>query len=148
MFSNFNTYLNHLEGLLQQFTDSTFRVSDSGNVGWGLRICISKEQPDGAVPGKPHVENYFDLLENHRRYQRKEKNHRGKREVDKRSYGYLHMSNFCRNLFFLLLINICWGQDGLGIWGQQMQTIIYRMDKQQGPTVQHRERGSISCDKL
>ena len=27
------------------------------------------------------------------------------------------------------------GRDGLGIWDQQMQTSIYRMDKQQGPTV-------------
>ena len=25
--------------------------------------------------------------------------------------------------------------------------IIYRMDKQQGPTVEHRELYSISCDK-
>ena len=24
---------------------------------------------------------------------------------------------------------------GLGIWGEQMQTIIQKMDKQQGPTV-------------
>ena len=30
---------------------------------------------------------------------------------------------------------------------QQMQTITYRMDKQQGPTVQHRELYSISWDK-
>ena len=28
-----------------------------------------------------------------------------------------------------------------------MQAIIYRTDKQQGPTVQHRELYSISCDK-
>ena len=40
-----------------------------------------------------------------------------------------------------------WGKDGLGVWDQQMQTGIYRMDKQQGPTVQHRELQSISCDK-
>ena len=39
------------------------------------------------------------------------------------------------------------GGDGLGVWGWQMQTIIYRMDKQQGPTVYHRELYSISCDK-
>ena len=39
------------------------------------------------------------------------------------------------------------GRDGAGVWGQQMQTIIYRMDKQQGPTVAHRELYSISCDK-
>ena len=32
-----------------------------------------------------------------------------------------------------------WGRDGLGVWDQQMQTSTYRMDKQQGPTVQHRE---------
>ena len=31
-----------------------------------------------------------------------------------------------------------WGRDGLGVWEQQMQTIIYRLDKQ-GPTVQDRE---------
>ena len=28
-----------------------------------------------------------------------------------------------------------WGRDGLGVWGRQMQTVTYRMDKQQGPTV-------------
>ena len=39
-----------------------------------------------------------------------------------------------------------WGKDGLGAWDQQMQTILYRKDKQ-GPTVQHRELYSISCDK-
>ena len=27
------------------------------------------------------------------------------------------------------------GRKGLGIWGWQMQTIMYRMDKQQGPTI-------------
>ena len=35
----------------------------------------------------------------------------------------------------------------LGFWDQQMQTITYRMNKQQGPTLQHRELCSISCDK-
>ena len=29
-----------------------------------------------------------------------------------------------------------------------MQTIIFRMDKQQGPTVEHGELYSVSCDKL
>ena len=28
-----------------------------------------------------------------------------------------------------------WGTEGLGVWSQQMQTIIFRMDKQQDPTV-------------
>ena len=29
------------------------------------------------------------------------------------------------------------GGDGLGVWDQQMQSIIYRMETQQGPTVKH-----------
>ena len=37
-----------------------------------------------------------------------------------------------------------WKRKGLGVWDQQLQTIIYRIDKQQGPTVQHRELYSIS----
>ena len=40
-----------------------------------------------------------------------------------------------------------WVRDGLGDWGQQMPTIIYKTDKPQGPTVQHRELYSISRDK-
>ena len=28
-----------------------------------------------------------------------------------------------------------WGREGLGVWDQQMQTTIYRMEKQQGPIV-------------
>ena len=31
------------------------------------------------------------------------------------------------------------GRDGLGIWDQQMQTIIYKTDKQQGLTVQYKD---------
>ena len=27
------------------------------------------------------------------------------------------------------------GRDGVGVWSEQMQTIIYKMDKQQGPIV-------------
>ena len=38
-------------------------------------------------------------------------------------------------------------RDGSGVWGQQMQTSIYRMDKQQGATVEHRELYLISWDK-
>ena len=37
--------------------------------------------------------------------------------------------------------------DGQGVWGWQMQTITFRMDRQQGPTVQHRKLYSVSCDK-
>ena len=35
------------------------------------------------------------------------------------------------------------GRDRVGVWNKQMQTIIYRMDKRQGATVQHRELDSI-----
>ena len=38
-------------------------------------------------------------------------------------------------------------ENRLGVWDQQMQTGVYRMDKQQSPTVQHRELYSITCDK-
>ena len=46
---------------------------------------------------------------------------------------------------------ICGGQGG-GTWerdgvGASTQAFICRMDKQQGPTVQHRELYSIYCDK-
>ena len=34
--------------------------------------------------------------------------------------------------------------NGVGVWDQHMQTIIYKMDKQEGPTVQQREQYSIS----
>ena len=40
-----------------------------------------------------------------------------------------------------------WGKDGLGVWDQWMQTIIYRLNKQQGPMVQHRKLYSISRNK-
>ena len=39
------------------------------------------------------------------------------------------------------------GMEKGGVWDQQMQTIIQRMDKQQGPIVQQKELYSISCDK-
>ena len=39
------------------------------------------------------------------------------------------------------------GRERLKVWDQQMQNIIYIVDKQQGPTVQHKELYSISCDK-
>ena len=38
------------------------------------------------------------------------------------------------------------GEGWTGSLGQQIQMIIYRIDKQ-GPTVQHRELCSVSCDK-
>ena len=38
-------------------------------------------------------------------------------------------------------------RDKLGVWDQQIQTTIYKIDKQQGPAVQHRELYSISCNK-
>ena len=40
------------------------------------------------------------------------------------------------------------GGAGMGVWDQQMQTGKYRIDKQQGPTVEHKELiDSISRDK-
>ena len=39
------------------------------------------------------------------------------------------------------------GGHGLGVGGQQMQTVIQRMDKPQGHTVDHRELYSIPCNK-
>ena len=39
------------------------------------------------------------------------------------------------------------GREGFRVWDQQIQTSIHRMDRQQGPTVQHRELKSVSCDK-
>ena len=38
-------------------------------------------------------------------------------------------------------------EDKLGVWDQQIQTTIYEIDKQLGPTVQLRELYSISCNK-
>ena len=40
------------------------------------------------------------------------------------------------------------GRDKLGVWDQQIHTTIYKVDKQQGPTVQYRELYSISYNKL
>ena len=40
-----------------------------------------------------------------------------------------------------------WVREGwVGSWGQQIQTSIYRLDKQQGPTIQHRELYSVSVN--
>ena len=38
------------------------------------------------------------------------------------------------------------GRDELGVCDQQMQTMIHKVDKH-GPTEEHRELYSISCDK-
>ena len=38
------------------------------------------------------------------------------------------------------------GREGLGVWDEQMRTITYRMDKQQGPAAWHRELYSVYCD--
>ena len=41
------------------------------------------------------------------------------------------------------------GWEGLGVWGQQMQTITFTIDKQRGPTVYaaHRELYPIFWDR-
>ena len=43
--------------------------------------------------------------------------------------------------------NGSWGDDS-GAWDEHTHTIIYKIDNQQGPTVQHRELYSVSCDNL
>ena len=42
---------------------------------------------------------------------------------------------------------VAWERDGVGIWGQQIQTIVYIMDKQQSLTIQHRKLCLIFYDK-
>ena len=37
--------------------------------------------------------------------------------------------------------------DKLGVWDQQIQTTVYNIEKQQDPTVQHRELYTVSCNK-
>ena len=40
-----------------------------------------------------------------------------------------------------------WGRDKLGVWDQEVQTTVHKIDKQQGPIVQHRKIYSITCNK-
>ena len=40
------------------------------------------------------------------------------------------------------------GRDKLGGWDEQIHTTIYKIDNQQGHTVQHRELYSIFCNNL
>ena len=39
-------------------------------------------------------------------------------------------------------------RDKLGVWDKQIHTIIYKIDKQQEFTVEHKELYSISCNNL
>ena len=40
------------------------------------------------------------------------------------------------------------GRDGLGIWGWHMHPIVYGMDGQRRPAIEHRELYSEFCDNL
>ena len=40
-----------------------------------------------------------------------------------------------------------WGRDRVGGWGQQREDIVHTGNKQQGPTVQHKELYSMLSDK-
>ena len=40
------------------------------------------------------------------------------------------------------------GVDKLGVWDQQIHTTVYKVGKQQGPIVSHRELYSMSCNNL
>ena len=39
-------------------------------------------------------------------------------------------------------------EDKSGAWNQQVETVIYKIDEQQGPTVQHRELYSVHYNNL
>ena len=52
----------------------------------------------------------------------------------KQTYGHREQTYGCQGVG---------GRDGLGVWGLEMQTSIHRMNKQQGPAVQHGER--VQC---
>ena len=39
------------------------------------------------------------------------------------------------------------GGNKSGVWGEEIQTTIYKIDKQQGSTIQHRELYSVSSSK-
>ena len=56
-FSDFRVYQNQLDGLLKQISGSHFRVSDSVDLGWSLRMCIFTPLPgeaDAASSGTTH----------------------------------------------------------------------------------------------
>ena len=36
----------------------------------------------------------------------------------------------------------------LGVWNENIHTLIYKTDKQQGPTAQHSKPHSIPCNNL
>ena len=40
------------------------------------------------------------------------------------------------------------GRDKLGVWDYHIHTTIYKIDNQQGPTVQHKELYSVLCNNL
>ena len=40
------------------------------------------------------------------------------------------------------------GQDSQGVWDGHVHSAIFKMDNQQGPTVQHRERCLLLCGSL
>ena len=40
------------------------------------------------------------------------------------------------------------GRDSQGVWDPHLHTAVFKMDNQQGPTVQHREVCSVLCGSL
>ena len=40
------------------------------------------------------------------------------------------------------------GRDNQGVWDRHVHTAIFKMDNQQGPTVEHRELCSMLCGSL
>ena len=39
-------------------------------------------------------------------------------------------------------------KDKLGVWDQWIHTTMCKTDKQQGPTIEHKELYSVSCNNL
>ena len=63
-----------------------------------------------------------------------------KTECDLKMYEF---TTDVENRLVVVKVGGALGSEGLGGWGQQIQTITYRMDKQQSPTVYHRELYSL-----
>ena len=40
------------------------------------------------------------------------------------------------------------GRDSLGVWDGYVHTAVFKMENQQGPTVEHREPCSVLCGSL
>ena len=51
------------------------------------------------------------------------------------------------NKFMVIKMERRCRKDKMGVWDQQINTTVYKIGKQQGPTLQHEELYSIYCNK-